>query len=272
MNIAWLKPLLRKSGRFLVKNSPHILMAVGTTAGISAVISAVKAVPAAEDARKAAKRKKNEESEDIYVVDLTIPETIKACGKYYAPAVSLELLSLICFWGAHGIDIRRQAVLSGLCATAEQALQEYQKKVQQMIGDKAEGEIRNSISQDKVENLPAPANNWYIDSEQEDTFIFKDQYFRSCMRKVKEAQNDANWEMIQHMYISESEVMWLLDPDHRYLKPGWESGQVGWSIDRLLVFDIHWVTGPDKRPIGVIEVTDKDGTRYEPSAGFCRLM
>lgn len=273
MNIVqWFKPFMQKSEQFVVKNASHILMGIGTVTGVSAVISAVKVTPAAVNAQKQAKREKNENDDGIYITDLTIKEKVKACWKFYIPAVGMEVLSVACFWTAHGIDVRRQAVLSGLYAAAEQTLQEYQRKVQQLIGEKAEKEVRNAVAQDQVTNLPPPQNNWYIDSEQEDTFIFKGQYFRSCLRKVKEAQNEANWEMIQHMYISEADLIWLLDPDHKYLKPGTDSGQVGWSVDELLVLDIHWVTGQDNRPIGVIEVQNKDGFRYDPSPGFSRMM
>ena len=280
MNVlTWLKPIVQKTSRFVVKNAPHILMGVGTTASISAVIFAVKATPNASKAAVikkheiAAKKLKETGIEPYPLRKLTIWEWVQATAKFYGPAAAMEALALVCFWAAHGIDIRRQAVLSGLCATAEQALQEYQRKVQQMIGEKAEKEIRNGVAQDVVDRNPVPANTtYYLDGSTERWFIFKNQRFRSTYQRIKDAQNDANHEMIQHMYISEQEVMWLLDPDHKYLKPDYDSGQVGWSVDNLMIFDIDWGSDPNHEPVGVITIYDKDGNRYEPSPGFSRLM
>lgn len=261
MNIlAVLKPFLKKSGQFVVKNAPHILMGVGTTASIWALIFAIKAAPNAKKAADDAECQK-------------FQEYVKVYAQYYGPAAAMELLSLICFWAAHGIDIRRQAVLSGLCATAEQALQEYQRKVRQLLGDKAEKEIRNDIAQDTVDRNPVPANTtYYLDGSTERWFIYRNQRFRSTYQRIKDAQNDANHEMIQHMYISEQEVMWLLDPTRQYLKPDNDSGQVGWSVDEMMVFEIDWGSDPNHEPVGVVTVYNKDGQRYDPSPGFSRLM
>ena len=279
MNIlSWLKPAVQKTCRFTVKNAPHILMAVGTTASISGLIFVAKAAPDASRAtmekrlEKANKEMKETGASTAPLRKLTIWEWIQATAKYYGPAAAMEALALTCFWAAHGIDIRRQAILSGLCATAEQALREYQQKVQKILGDKAEKEIRNDIAQDTVDRTPVPAGTaYYLDGATDRWFIYRGQRFRSTYQKIKDAQNEANHEMIMHMYISELEVMWLLDPEKKYLTPSDDSGQVGWSVDNLMIFDISWGTDPNHEPVGVIMIYDKDGFRYDPSPGFSRL-
>ena len=247
-------------------------MGIGTTAGISAVIFAAKATPAAMDARRQAKRAKNENDDGVYVVELTPAETFEACWKHYIPAASMELLSLFCFWAAHGIDIRRQAVLSGLCATAEQALQEYQRKVQQLIGEKAEKEVRNAVAQDRVDALPPPQNTVILPEDTELWCIIDNQYFRSSYLKIKEVQNDANHHMIQHMYISRSELYWLLDPQKQYLRTTGTDGQVGWNVDEMLILDIDTAMGPDHKPILSVSYRTKDGFPYPPEPGFSRML
>ena len=281
MNFSWVKPFLLKTQAAIVRNAPTLLMALGTTASLSAVIFAARETPAAKEALAEARREKTkklpfEETPEGDLIrpteKLTPAETIKIVAKYYGPAAGMELLALFCFWAAHGIDIRRQAVLSGLCATAEQALQEYQRKVKELMGEKAEGEIRNAVAQDQAERLPPATNNFYMDAGVEETFIFKGQRFRNTYNGIKEAENLANHHMIQHMYLSELELMWLLDPERKYLKPDNDSGQVGWNVDELIVLDIHWVPNEHHRPEGVIEVVNKDGLRYQPSPGFSRLL
>ena len=286
MNLSWFKPFLRKTQQFAVKNAPGILMGMGTVGSITSVIFAIKATPAAWNAHadavveKTAKKigKTAAETEWLITIDeteqekLTIPETIKACGKFYIPAIGLELFSLGCFWGAHGIDVRRQAILAGLYSTAEEALREYQRKVQEMIGKDAEKEVRNAQAQDFVTQNPPPAQKTVILEDDTDLWWVVDgHYFRSNLMKIKAAQNDINHDMIQNMYASRADLYWLLDPEGKYIKPSGEDGQIGWSVDKLLVLEHDWGDGPDGKPVGIIRYTDKDGLEYPPQPGFSRM-
>ena len=270
MNLSWVKPFVIRSRQWAVKNAPHILMGLGTSGSIAAVIFAVKATPKAMNAKRDAKRLKNEDSDDIYVVDLTVPETVKACGKYYIPAVGMELFSLLCFWGAHGIDVRRQALLAGLCSTAEQALIEYQKKVVEMIGAEPEKEIRKAISQDHIDQNPPPS--MLIESDTDVWCYYKGYKFRSNYLKLKETQNDANHELIANLYLSESDLLWMFDPDHRCVVPSQESRMIGWSVDRLMEFDILPCMDPYHRPALEVQIRDKDGHEYPPVPGFAASL
>lgn len=279
------KPFCRKIGRGIVKNAPHLLMGAGTGASITAVIFAAEAAEEAKEAVRDAKviKTANEKGLDIleaaYLTDrgkerlskLNLWEWIQAVWKYYGPAAAMELLALICFWCAHGIDIRRQAVLAGLATTAEEALKEYQRKVKDILGPGCDQEVRSATAQEFVDKNPPPPTV-YIDGDTERDMVFAGQYFRSTYYAVKNVENEANREMIQHMYISEQELMWLLDPEKKYLRPDSDSGQVGWSVDALITLDIQWVDGPKHQPVGVIEVMDRDGNKYPPSPGFSRLM
>ena len=276
MNMAVINSFLRKTGQAVVKNAPHLLMGIGTVSSVSAVIFAAQATPAAKDAYYKAKYSKGidggVEYECVDSVKLTIPETVKACGKYYIPAVSMEVLSLFCFWAAHGIDIRRQAVLSGLCATAQEALRDYQQKVKELIGDKAEKEVRNAVAQDKVDSLPPPQNVVVMAEDTNLWCIIDGQYFLSNYLKIKSAENDANHEMIQHMYLSQTDLYFLLDPERKYLKPTENSGQIGWNVDEMLVLDVDTAFGPDHKPILSINYRTKDGYSYLPKPGYSRML
>lgn len=280
MSFAWVKPFLIGSKRWITKNAPHILMAMGTGGSITAVIFAAKATPAAAQAKKDAEFEKcvngdpdgkmrGEEYIGIFKKDmekLTAWETVKACGKYYIPAVGMEVFSLLCFWGAHGIDVRRQAVLAGLYSTAEQALIEYQKKVVEMIGKEPEREIRNAIAQDHVDRNPPPTLMIEPDT---DVWVYYSGYkFRSNYYKLKDIQNDANHELIANLYLSESDLLWMFDPDHRYVVPSQTSRNVGWSVDRLMQFDILPCATPDHQPAFEVEIRDKDGREYRPLPGY----
>ena len=258
-------PFIRSTKQFVVRNASHILMGLGTGCGISGLIFMAKEAPLAKEAVE----KKKIESENY---ELTIKDWILTTAKFYGPVAAMEVLSLLCFWSAHGIDIRRQAVLAGLATTAQEALREYQKKVIETIGADAEKDIRVAQAKDRIEQNPDLKQIWMLDPGTDYWYLYRNQRFKSSYNKIKEAQNLANAHMINHMYISELELMWLLDPERQYLKPEWDSGQIGWSLDSLIDLDINWVPDGDHKPIGSIEVKDKDGLRYQPSAGFSQLM
>lgn len=278
MNMAWLKPLITKTRRTLIRNSPHILMGLGATSGVTAVIFAVKATPGAMQAKKDAEFEKSAgklpESGGVRgvfkddIVRLTPMETLKACWKYYIPAAGMEVFSLMCFFGAHGISVRRQAILASVASTAETALQEYQRKVVDMIGDKGEREIRKSIAQDHVNANPPPTNTMFLPGDLECWCLYDDQKFRGSYLSIKNAQNDANEEMIQNMYLSKTELMWFLDPERKYLKPSSEDGQIGWNLDRLIRLHVEPAIGENNLPVLVVTVEDKNGAIYPPKPEF----
>ena len=263
------KPALKGVKKFGVQNASHLLMGAGTGCSIAAVISGVKLSPGAERALREARFKKKGK--------LTVWEWIKVVARYYGPAVALEILALFCFWGAHWTDIHRQTVLAGICAGMEETIREYQKKVQELIGPEGEKEVSNAIAQDRVDALPPPQSTYILDSSTDRQFVYvcydgSVQRFMSNYNKLKESQNLANKEMIDNQYLSETELMWLLDPEKKWLRPVYGSGDVGWTIDDLMYLTLDWADGPDHQPIGTIKITDKDGIPYHPKPGFSKMF
>lgn len=265
----FMRTAVLKTARAVVRNAPKILMGIGTTSSLLGLIFAVKASPAAmEDVQKAEYEKAEA---------LTPLETAKACWKRYIPAGGMEALALICFWSAYKIDLRRQAVLAGLCTTAQEALCEYQRKVKDIFGEEVHKEIGNAVSQSNAERLPAPPDKNPIPPGNNDRWCtictggVTSPYFLSNYVKIKEAENDINHEMLLNMYASESDLYWLLDPDRRWLKTDGYSGQVGWDVDKLLVLEVRECDGPDHEPIYVISYKDKDGFDYIPQPTFSKL-
>ena len=257
-------------GRFLRNHAPGILMGMGTVGSVTAVIFAVKATPVVKGKIIEAQEKLNEENEKTRWDDntptsefrsLTAWETFKLCWKNYIPAVGMEVFSLMCFWAAHGIDVKRQAVIAGLYSTAEATLAEYQKKVVETLGQKEADGIKASISEDHIRDAQLPA----LPATSTDIWCVIDgKSFPSTYNKIKQAQNEFDQAMLSDMYKSRAELYWLLDPSGEYLRPNGEDFEVGWNVDKLLYLRVPNPTGP------VLEVfyEDKDGQRYPPIPSF----
>lgn len=274
MNLSWVKSLIVTGKSSVIKHAPDILMGMGTVGVASSVILAAKAGPKAvyliEDAEclKAEEMgNKDKNGKQIWRQKLTIPETIRATWKVYIPPVGLAMFGIACFWGAHGIDVKRQAILMGLYSTAEATLEEYQKKVVELIGQKQHDELKGAISEDKTAKLSVPqeAPTGLVGAGPTDIWYCIDgKTFPSNYNKVKNVQNDFNHDMMSEMYKSRAELYWMLDPSGEWLRANSEDQNVGWTLDRLLVLHVEQPFGP----IATITYEDKDGLPYLPIPGF----
>lgn len=277
------RPALRSSKVLLVKHAPEILMGMGTAGTISAVVVAAKSGPKAQalikeaEEEKGLKMQQDKDSENnpwhpkVYV-KLDWKETVKATWKVILPPALMTLASLGCFWGAYGIGVHRQAVLAGLWSTAEAALMEQQRKLDEMIGKQGREELNRAIAEEKAANTKLPQNTIVLQGGTDMWCIIDGIPFRSSYLKIKDAQNMANHQMFNDMYLSEADLYWLLDPNREYLKPGPNSGMIGWSVDKMLVLNIESCLGPDHEPMLVVDYQDKDGYPYPPQAGYWKSM
>lgn len=275
--------LVRSGRQFAVKHAPEILMGMGTTGLISSLWLAIKAGPKAMIMTEQAEMDKAqriygdepvkifadnipyETNGRVLMEPLTWQEKVKTLAPLYIPPVGLALFSLICFWAAHGIDLKRQAVVMGLYSTAEATLNEYQRKVADMLGEKQAGEIRQSIAEDHaamdVKKLPPPED--YDLGTQKWCYI-RGRRFPSSYNKIKDVQNQFNHQLLNDMYGSEADLFWMLDPSGEWLRPDNQSQMSGWTVDRFLVLRIANPSSP------VLEITyeDKYGLAYLPMPGF----
>lgn len=278
MNLNWFTSLLKSGKRLAVKHAPGLLMGMGTVGLGTSVILAIEAGPKAVVLTGDALMKKEATAQEQivyadnerYSVDapvvLTWKEKLASTYKLYIPPVGMAVFSLLCFWAAHGIDIRRQAVVAGLYSTAEATLQEYQKKVVEMLGEKQADEIRQSIGNDRVaqaqQNLPPPPEDYDLGT-QKWCYIYG-RRFPCSYNRIKEVQNNINNQMINEMYASEAELFWALDPTGEWLRPDDRSRMSGWTVDKMLVLRVANPASP------VLDITyeDKYGMTYLPEPGY----
>lgn len=271
MNLNWFTSLLKSGKRLAVKHAPGLLMGMGTVGLGTSVILAAKAGPKAMTLTEQAEREKAKQifpdaNPRPLLAELSWQEKLAATYKLYIPPVGMAVFSLLCFWAAHGIDIRRQAVVAGLYSTAEATLQEYQKKVVEMLGEKQADEIRQSIGNDRVaqaqQNLPPPPEDYDLGT-QKWCYIYG-RRFPCSYNRIKEVQNNINNQMINEMYASEAELFWALDPTGEWLRPDDRSRMTGWTVDKMLVLRVANPASP------ILDITyeDKYGMTYLPEPGY----
>lgn len=270
----WISSILRSGKQFAVKHAPGILMGMGTVGLGTSVILSIKAGPKAVILTEQAemdKAKKNHAGETprLLMEELTWQEKLAATYKLYIPPVGMAVFSLLCFWAAHGIDIRRQAVVAGLYSTAEATLQEYQKKVVEMLGEKQADEIRQSIGDDRTEqaqkNLPPPPEDYDLGS-QKWCYLYG-RRFPCSYNRIKEVQNEINDLMFREMYASEADLFYKLDPSGEWLRPDNAARLSGWTVDNMLVLRVN---NPSS-PVLDIVYEDKNGLSYLPEPGYSQM-
>lgn len=269
MNFGWIKGLAKSGSELAVKHAPEILMGVGTVSIGSGLIFALKAGPIAETLIDEAEEKKAKKLNDpkVWREPLDWLETLRTVYRVYIPPIGLTLFGLGCFWTAHGIDMKRQAVLLGLYSTAEASLEEYQRKVIELMGQKKHEDIKDAIAEDnqsKTEALPMPPGMPGAGATDIWFNLYGDTFPCNYVR-AKEAQNELNHEMLTgEMFKSVAELKFKLDPSGQWLRPKKEDFDAGWTLDRLLVLHIANPFGP----IATVTYEDKDGVENMPVPGF----
>lgn len=279
----WMTNLFRGLRGFAVKHAPGILMGMGTVGVGSAVILAAKAGPKAvilTEQAEMEKARRNKRENDLYadnaktetvvlLEELTWQERLAATYKLYIPPVGLTVFGLMCFWAAHGIDLKRQAVVAGLYSTAEATLQEYQRKVVDILGQNQADEIRQSIGDDHVReaqrNLPPPPQDYDLGS-QKWCYLYG-RRFPCSYNRIKEAQNEINELMFREMYASEADLFYRLDPSGEFLRPDNRARETGWTVDNMLVLRVNNPTSP----LLDIVYEDKNGLAYLPEPGYSQM-
>ena len=268
MNLGWIKNLAKTGSHLAVKHAPEILMGVGTVSIGSGLIFALRAGPIAESLIDEAEEEKAKKLKDphIWREPLDWRETLKTVYRVYIPPIGLTLFGLGCLWTAHGIDMKRQAVLLGLYSTAEASLEEYQRKVIDMMGQKKHEDIKDAIAEDKQAQSNLPQAPGMPGAGATDIwFNLYGDTFPCSYVKAKEAQNELCQEMLTgEMFKSVAELKWKLDPSGQWLRPKKEDFDCGWSIDRLPILHIANPFGP----IATVTYEDKDGVENMPLPGF----
>lgn len=251
-----LNQMVQQTKRSAKKNSPVILTAVGLTGMVTSTVLAVKATPLALDLIREAEFEKGEE--------LTKTEVVKATWKPYMPAVGTAIFSMACIIGANSIHMRRSAALATAYKLSQSALHEFKDKAIEVVGEEKVSEIKQKISQDKVDKDPVSKTEVII-TDKGKTLMYdtiSGRYFESDIEEVKKIVNELNRDMLSDMYISLNQFYSAIGLQHT--KAGYD---LGWQCDKgLIEVEFGATIADDGRPCITIDFP------YPPHYGFDRLI
>lgn len=216
--IASLKP-------FMVKHEPELLTGLGIT---GLVFSTVWGVKATVSAVKAVERKKKE----LKVDKLPVKETIKTTWKYYIPVVASTAVSIPCIIGGNRIYSKRNAALAAAYTLSETALQQYQDKVTEIVGEKKAQEIHESVSADNVDKSYSKGKSSVVVTGEGDSLFYEpltDRYFKTSWNKILKAANELNVDAANNMFGYITLTEWF---EKLGLPPTDISDELGWSIEK----------------------------------------
>lgn len=205
--------------KFTSLHTPEILTAVGITGMCTSTILAVKATPKALDEIREKDAK-------------TKTEVVKAAWKCYIPSAILGVVSASCLIGSNSISTRRNAALMTAYKISETALNEYQEKVIETIGEKKEKTIREEIAKDKIKDTPYSEERLFETKKGESICLdsYSGRYFKTDIESVKQAVNKLNYNLIQHGFVSLNDFYYELG------LPSVKLGEdLGWPVEKGLI-------------------------------------
>lgn len=239
------KGFVKSTKGFVGKHSPEILTGLGVTGFIASIGMAVYATPKA--------LKLVDEAEKVKGEPLTKVETVKVAWKPYIPTMITATVSTMCIIGGTRVSSKRNAALATAYAMSEKALSTYRDKVVETIGEKKEKEIREQISQDKVDAQPVSNSTVIVTKKGESLCMdaMTGRYFRSDLDKIRKALNELNRDMVNHNYISLNTLYTSIG------LPTIKNGdRLGWNLDDGLIdLSLDTCLTEDEEPCVVIEFT-----------------
>lgn len=222
---------LSKVQDVVVKNSPTILAAVGGIGVVASVVSASKAgVKVKEDLEKAREEKQEQSVDDE--IDISFSEKAVIYAKAYAPTAALVVATELCIFGSNHINQKRLAALSAAYILKEADFKEYKKYVEETIGGKKAQEIKDSLIQKHINDIPQTPENtvnpniprslkldlWFDETSK--------RYFYSNVEYVRKAEIEANAQLQKDGFVSVNDIYAQLGLD---TVPLMEND--GWDLD-----------------------------------------
>lgn len=178
---------------FVKTKSPVILLAIGCIGVAATAISAVFDKERYDNIIEEVKKEKEEKKEEVKKTDV-----IKVVGKSYWRTAVIGVISICCIIASNRITAGQLATVGAAYAASENKRKEFMQKATEVVGEKKVEEIKNSITEDKInkafENQDVTIINTGLGEQ-----LFYDEWSGSVwsdnLETVRKGINDANCEL-----------------------------------------------------------------------------
>lgn len=230
-NIAVVKKasgLLKKMGNFAQVKSPTIFAGIAI-AGVGATM--IMSVRAGMKASKIIAESTTIDPDTGEEIRPTAKEVVQMTWTCYIPPFLMCATTMGAIVMSHNISSRRNAALAGLYSMSQDALKEYEEKVEKVLGKRNAEKVSEEIIEDKLASNPISQRN-VIATGLGDTLCYdtwSGRYFKSDVHKIKHAVDEFNIKLAYGEACSINEFYELMDLDE--IGGGYD---VGWSTSKPL--------------------------------------
>lgn len=233
---------------FIVKHEPELLLAMGVSGLIFSTIWAIKATFKAS-------KKIDIRKEELGVDKLTPKETFLQVWKDYLPVAVSIAVSVPCIIASNRISTKRNAALAAAYTLSETALQSYQEKTKEVVGEKKEKEIQEAVSKDIIAKSDQSKANIVLNDDSESIFYepISGRYFKTSWNHILRAANELNATAIGEVAgdITLTDWFYELGLDKTNI-----SDNMGWTVtggkSNMLSVEINSALTKDNKPCGAI--------------------
>lgn len=240
------KTLMSNAGKSIERHSPEILLGVGIVGIGTSIVLAVKATP---KAMELIEQKKEEEQ----VEKLTAVETVKTTWKCYIPTAVTTACTVMCLIKSNSEHTKRTAALATAYEFSRTALEQYKDKVVKVVGEKKAEKVKEEVAKEQVEEATKQNGSTIVMMNNNDDVYCIDslsgQMFSSNIDKIKKAENEINYTLLNESYTSLNTFYSLIGAETSRL-----GSELGWNID-FGKLEINYTTqiGDNGKPCLVIE-------------------
>lgn len=241
--------LLKKAGDFAHVNSPTIFAGIAIAGVVTTVVMTTKATLKAAKVVEEATYVDPDTGEEV---DPQLKDVVAMTWKYYVAPVAMAGLTIGAIIMGHNVAHKRQVALAGLYSVSQEALKEYEDKVEKTVGKRKAEEARDAVVEERLTSDPVTQRN-VIATGSGDTLCYdtwSGRYFKSDIHKIKHAVDEFNIKLAYGESCSINELYELMGLDE--IGGGYE---VGWSTSKPLTVRYVSKLASDGTPCFVLDYT-----------------
>lgn len=255
--------LFAKNGIKLVKNNlPTILTGVALGGVVGTAFLAGKGSLEAD--------RKLKELEKELGVELDIKEKAKATYKYYLPALTTGMVTIIAIIGANRISAKQLLAMTTAARVTEQSLVEHREAVEQVFGEKGLRKVDEKVNESVAARYFSGLGTIY-ETGQGSTLccegFLTGMLFHANREWVRRCVNEFNARLVAGEHLSYNDFLCTLIPgvDQRILPAsGWV---FGYNLDiksRLLeIVEDSFLTQDSREPGYIFKLADLPLVNYD---------